>query len=131
MKNLLFTFLFVATSLSETGAMPSREHQTDSQNQIPVSLYTVKHYPPVQVLIISSKEMVKFGEYITSEINLDCGSYNGHPVYSPIYIRYDMSLNEVVDSLCESFHVEGIECREGSITKEVFSKIFPSFSMNP
>jgi len=38
-----------------------------------------------------------------------------------------MSLNEVVNSLCASFGVEGVECREGSMPKKDFEKMFPSF----
>lgn len=129
MKNLALIFGLAVTLLSgaELNAMPSAEQSADSSNRIPIALYTVGLEPPVEVLIVPSKEKVKIGGFVAPEINLDCKNYNGLPVFSPIYVRYDMSLNDVVDSLCESFHVEGIECREGFISQEAFSKIFSPF----
>lgn len=130
--NFALIFGFIATLLSNEhiNAMPSAEQTADRQNRIPIALYTVRLEPPVEVLVIPSKEKVKLGGFIAPEINIDCKRFNGFPIYSPIHVRYDMSLNDIVDSLCESFHVEGIECREGSLSQEAFASIFPSLSRN-
>ncbi|MBO7536720.1 MAG: hypothetical protein J6T29_00045 [Alphaproteobacteria bacterium] len=129
MKDLALIFGFAVALLSGTNvsAMPSAEQPADSRNRIPIDLYIVRLEPPVKVLVVPSKEIVKIGKFADSEINIDCKNFEGHPVYSLIYIRHDMSLNDIVDSLCESFDVEGIEYHEDYITEETFSKIFPSF----
>ncbi|MCR4624237.1 MAG: hypothetical protein K5780_06420 [Alphaproteobacteria bacterium] len=128
MKNLVLIFVLFVASIANIGAIPSNGQFVNNQGgRIPIALYTVKLEPPVEVLVIPSKEVVKLGEFADSEIEIDCKSFGGHPVYSPIYVRHDMSLNDIVDSLCESFDVWGIECREGYITKETFSKMFSPF----
>ena len=123
---LIFGFFAALLSTADINAMPSAEQTADRQDRIPISLYTVRLQPPVEILVVPSKEKVKLGGFVAPEINVICERYNGLPLYSPIYIRYDMSLNDIVDSLCASFHVEGIECREGSISQEAFSILFPS-----
>lgn len=127
MKNLALIFLLVIALFSDVNAMPSECQTNNSQDSIPVTLYTVRHRPPIEVLVVPSMEKVKLGGIIDREIHIDCKNYKGIPVYSPIYVRYDMSLDEVVDSLCESFRVEGIECREGLVPRDVFLRRFPFF----
>ena len=126
MKDLVLIFGFIVALISDTNmsAMPSAEQPADSQNRIPIDLYTVRLKPPVEVLVVPSKEIVKIGEFADSEINIDCKNFEGHPVYSPIYVRHDMSLNDIVDSLCDSFDVQGIEYHEVFITQEFFQKYF-------
>ena len=130
MRNLASIFGLVAALLLDANAMPSapKGQPTKSRKRVPVVLYTVKLQPPVEVLVAPSKKKVKFAGFVAREINIDCNNYYGLPVFSPIHVRYNMSLNEIVDSLCKSFRVEWIEWREGSMSKKAFSKMFPSFN---
>lgn len=127
MKNLVFV-LFVM-SVINVDAMPSKTQPTKGKNRVPITLYTVKLNPPVDILVAPSKKKIKFAGFVAREINIDCNNYNGLPVFSPIRIRYDMNLNEIVDSLCKSFRVEWIEWREGSMSKKAFSRIFSPFKV--
>ena len=127
MKNLALIFGLATILLSDANAMKPAEQSKNAQERIPIALYTVNLQPPVEVLMFPSEEKVQLGGLMAREINLSCRNYNGLPVYAPIRIRYDMSLNEVVNSLCASFGVEGVECREGSMPKKDFEKMFPSF----
>lgn len=130
MKNLALIFVLFVVTIANASAMPSKKQQpTERKNRIPVVLYTVKLNPPVDIFVAPSKKKIKFAGFVAREIDIDCNNYNGLPVFSPIRLHCNMSLNEIVDSLCKSFRVEWIEWREGYMSKTAFSRMFSPFKV--
>ncbi len=124
MKNLALILGLIFTLHFNANAMSHEESQSkNNQSLIRFTRYRVGVHPAVEVLQIPSEEKINFDGYVDSEIKMDIANYNGIKLYAPIYLRYDMSHVEIIDSLFKSFHAGSIDCRYDFMTKEDFLKM--------
>ena len=118
----LMSILFVnsVTALSSTV-------QTNLNERIPISIFTVEIHPPLRILQIPSEKRIRFGDIIGEELGLS--RYRGLRLSKPICIRYDMTRQQISEALCDSFNVSHVSCFEGVILRKHFERIFPPFSL--
>ena len=129
MRNLALIFGFVIALFSDAGAMQT-ENLGNNLKGIPVILYKVNVQPPVEVLQVRSKNIVQLGGIISKAINISCKEYNGIPMQGPIDITYDMTKEELGQSLCRAFGVESVNYFEGVMPKNFFERRFSFFLKN-
>lgn len=129
MKNLAMIFAFFVVVFSNSNAMQS-ERSNRNQNGVPVVLYKVNVQPPVEVLQIPSKKIVRLGGVISKSIRIDCKEYNGIKMNAPINIRYDMTKEELGQSLCKAFGVDSVDFGEGHMSMDFYSKMFGCLGLN-
>ena len=128
MKNLMLICGFIVVLFSNAGAM----HPTESDNKggVPVVLYKVNVQPPVEVLQIRSKNIIQLGGIMSRFIHVDCKEYNGVSMKAPIDINYNMSKQELGQSLCRSFGVDSVSYFEGVMPEDSFARRFSFFLKN-
>lgn len=124
MKSFTLVFALAVATFFDISAMQP-DHFNNKQSSVPVILYKVNVQPPVEVLQIPSKEKVCLGGISAKSINMSCKEYNGIKIQAPIDIRYDMTRDQIGQSLCSTFGVDSVEFREGLIPTKTFSKMFP------
>ncbi|MBO7536722.1 MAG: hypothetical protein J6T29_00055 [Alphaproteobacteria bacterium] len=129
MKNLVLIFGFIVALFFNAETMQPAEFDND-QRGIPIVLYKVNIQPPVEVLQIRSKNIVQLGGIISKFIHIDCKEYNGFAMKAPIKINYDMSKQELEQSLCRSFGVNSVSYFEGIMPKDYFERSFSFFLKN-
>lgn len=128
MKNLVLIFVLFVVSIASTGAMQP-EKSDNAQRGIPAIVYRVNVQPSVEVLQIRSKNIIQLGGVISRFIHIDCEEYNGIPMKAPIDLNYDMTKQELGQSLCRSFGVESVDYFEGIMSEDYFVERF-SFLFN-
>ena len=153
MKNLAIVFAFFGIAFFNSDAMKSEQFnckqegvssvkkervpsvkQEDTsgvkQEGIPIVLYKVNVQPPVEVLQIPSEKIIQLGGIISKSIRIDCKEYNGIRMRAPINIRYDMTKEELGQSLCSAFGVDSVAFGEGHMSKNLYSKMFGCLGIN-
>ena len=122
MKSLVFTVKLCLVGLSDFIMALSGNYD----ERIPMTVYTVDIRPPLRILQIPSEKRIRFGNTVGEELGFS--SYRGLLLHKPICIRYDMTIQQVADALCDSFNVTHVRYLEGVITRKHFERIFPPFS---
>ena len=129
MKNLALILTLGFATFFDAHTMKSEQSNRD-QEGVPIVLYKVNVQPPVEVLQIPSKKIVQLGGMISRSISIDCKKYNGIKMNAPIKISYDMTKEQLGQSLCTSFGVYSISFGEGVMPMDVYSRMFSSFNIN-
>ena len=126
MKNLVLALELVLILFSDLVTALTGNLRTNLQERIPVTIFTIEIQPPIRVLQIPSEKRIRFGDIIGEEIGFS--RYRGIVLNKPICVRYDMTIQQIADALCDSFNVDRVRCCEGVITRRHFERIFPPFS---
>ena len=129
MKNLALIFTLVFAIFFDAHTMTPEESSHD-QKGVPAVLYRVNVRPPIKVLQVPSKKVIRLGGIISQSISINCKEYNGIKMNAPIDISYDMTKEQLGRSLCMSFGVDSIGFREGIMPMDVYSRLFPSSYIN-
>ena len=126
MKNLILTLELILILCSDLVTALTGNTETNPHERIPIAIFTVEIRPPLRILQIPSEKRIRFGDIIGEELGFR--RYKGLILNKPICVRYDMTIQQITEALCDSFNVNHVRCSEGVITRRYFERMFPPLS---